>query len=413
MLYFNVAILLLCLDFLIKNTMYRSKSAGYVVLMFAGCIKIAVAADWKLEGTLGQALQYNDNIALNAQKEPVFGYVLTPGLRVQSNGQVFDLSLKGEGDIRIYDDSRWNCENYKITLANRYRSNGGRSIFELNGDYSRTCTLVQQLTDTGLLLPRTQSESYHIAPSWTWRWTPVDRVDINTSYSRQSYTAPKIFPGGVSPLSNNDTFNITIGETHDWSKRLLSKGSVFFTNTDFSGAQNSNQNYFGFQFGVNYLISRRWSVNVEGGPQWINSNAHWPGTSSERADSMMLGGMGRIDLIYKGQSHDFLFNISSSASPSSLGRLQQYTSVGIKYNHRITKRLMLDLKGNFLHSQSLAKQGLGFDRNYFVASIGLLWEPVKHWQLKGEYNYQQQEYKQENIIEAESNNVTLSLNYYF
>lgn len=394
--------------------MFRSKkTTGLTILIFAGCGEISAAADWELDGTLGQALQYSDNISLSARKASVFGYVLAPALQVQRKSQVLDLSLRGQGDIRIYDDSRWDCENYNIALLSSYRSSS-RSSFKLEGDYNRTCTLVQQLTDTGLLIPKSQGESYRVVPSWTWRWTPLDKIDIKTSYSRQSYITPSTF-GSINPLSGNEAFGFAIKETHAWSPRLLLNGSVFFTNARFTrGDQRTSQNSFGFQFGGNYRISNRWSINVEGGPQWVDSGAFGSSASSEQhSGSIILGGIGVANLSYTGQRYDVSFNISSSAMPSGFGQLQQYTSVGIDYKYKFTRHLLFDAKGKFLHSQPIVNSNAGIKRSYVDASIGLLWEPIKNLGLRGEYIYRWQEYNRGRRIDAYSNNIMLSLNYYF
>jgi hypothetical protein len=400
--------------FCFKNKMFRSKIAGLAVLICFGCSKISTAADWELDGTLGQALQYNDNISLSTQRTAVFGYILAPALQVQRKGQVLDLSLRGQGDIRIYDESRWNCENYGVALSSSYRSSG-RSTFKLDGNYNRTCTLVQQLTDTGLLIPKSESENYRVLPSWAWQWTPVDRININASYSKQSYTtATSSNFNGISPLSDNETFGFAVQENHSWSPRLLLSGSVFFANTQFTrGEQRTHQNSFGFQLGGKYKISERWVINVEGGPQWIDSNASRSSDLSERGSSITLGGIGKAELSYKGQIYDVSFNISSSAMPSGFGQLQQYSSAGINYKYKFTKNLLLDARGEFLHSQPIGNDNLGVDRNYLHTSIGLLWEPIRHWMLRGEYNYRWQEYNRERRIEAYSNDIILSLNYEF
>ena len=56
-----------------------------LVLACIGFGKDVAAAEWALKGSLGQQLQYNDNIALSTiRKDSVVGYLLTPSLQAST-----------------------------------------------------------------------------------------------------------------------------------------------------------------------------------------------------------------------------------------------------------------------------------------------------------------------------------------
>lgn len=144
---------------------YDRKTALFI-LACIGFGEDAAAAEWALKGTLEQALQYNDNIALSTtQKASVAGYLLTPTLQASRKTKVLDIGFTEQGDIRRYDDSRWDCDAYNLNTDNNYRTK--RSVFSLSGGYAVSCSYNQQIEDTGLLVPSSQAISYRLAPSWT------------------------------------------------------------------------------------------------------------------------------------------------------------------------------------------------------------------------------------------------------
>ena len=123
-----------------------------LVLACIGCGKDVAAAEWALKGSLGQQLQYNDNIALSTiRKDSVIGYLLTPSLQATRKTGVLDIGFQGQGDIRRYDDSRWDCDNYNLGLNNDYRTK--RSVFGLSGGYSVSCSYSQQIRIQDYLCP--------------------------------------------------------------------------------------------------------------------------------------------------------------------------------------------------------------------------------------------------------------------
>jgi len=103
--------------------MYRNQSIALLVLACIVPGKDVAAAEWALKGSLDQQLLYNDNISLSTiRKESVAGYHLAPSLQATRKTGSLDVGLEGQGDIRRYDDSRWDCNNYNLGSNNGYRA---------------------------------------------------------------------------------------------------------------------------------------------------------------------------------------------------------------------------------------------------------------------------------------------------
>jgi hypothetical protein len=384
------------------------------------------AAEWTLKGSLGQQLQYNDNISLSTiRKNSVVGYLFTPGAQATRKSEALDISFDGQGDIRRYNDSRWNCDNYSLNSNNAYRTKS--NIFSLSGGYGVSCSYSQQITDTGLLLPNSQSENYRLAPSWAWQWTPLDRLLLDASYSKTSYSNPLsniVSNNGNSSLSftGNDTYSVSLGDSHVWSKRLSLNGKLYFSNTQYTGQNALTQKLYGLQLGSIYSVNHLWTINTSAGPRWVDTQQSSNVATIEQNPSLSLGYVADISLSYASRLSQFSSGFSNSVNPSSIGQTLQTQSVFANYSYHLADHILLDMTSNFTHSQSIGGQSTvnsfsQFNRSYFTASPAISWEVTKNWNLKGSYIYRWQEYKQDKNVPnlytgtVDSNILMLSLGY--
>ncbi|MGJ0484008.1 MAG: hypothetical protein ACR65R_05665 [Methylomicrobium sp.] len=412
--------------------MHYVRRIGLFVLASSVCGKNVGAAEWELAGTLGQQLQYNDNIAFSSiRKDSVFGYLLAPELHASRKTADLDLVIQGRGDIRRYTDPIWDCESFSTGANSAYRTN--RSTFGLNGGYGTSCTYVQQITDTGLIVPNNRAKNYHVAPSWTWQWTARDQLMLDTSYSKTSYSTSQngiASSNNSSFFSGNDTYTVSLGGNHEWNRRLSFDGKLYFSDIQYTGSSNSTQNLYGFQLGGNYKIDRLWTIAANAGPVWIDTQAgsNEASSSSVQSSSLSLDSTANINLNYNGQLTKFSTGYSKAVSPSALGQALQTQSFFASYSYSLTRHLMLDLSSNYLISNSTGNNSIvnsnsQFNRDYFTVTTGITWDIAKHWQLTGSYAYRWQDYQQDQNVQningltnfntgkSKSNLVMLFLNY--
>ena len=403
---------------------YDRKTALFV-LVCIGFGKDIAAAEWLLKGSLEQALQYNDNIALSSiQDVPVSGYLLTPSLQASRKTEALDIGFTGQGDIRRYDDSRWDCDAYNLSSDNSYRTK--RSVFSLNGGYASSCSYNQQIKDTGLLAPNSQAINYRLAPSWTWQWTSRNQLILNTSYSKTSYnnSLGSVEPSAGLSFSGNDTYSINLGGNHEWSKRLSLNEKLHFSNIQYTESSASTQNLFGFQLGANYKINRYWTVKVAGGPLWVDTRQKSNGVRSGQPSLLSLGSVANINLSYDGQLTKFSTGYSNSVDPSAIGQTLQTHSIVANYSYRLSQHVSLDLSSSYTRSESIGGQSSDnlsnqFNRSYFTVVPSIVWKFAKNWELKGSYVYRRQDYPQDSNLQnlntgtSASNAVMLSLGYFW
>jgi len=399
-----------------------------LALLALSCIvfgKDVAAAEWALKGSLGQQLQYNDNIALSPEKEPVVGYLLTPSLQATRKTGVLDIAFQGQGLISRYNDSRWNCDNYNLGLNNGYRTK--RSIFSLSGGYAVSCSYAQQIKQTGILVPNNQSVNYQLAPSWTWQWTSRDQLILGTSYSKTSFSNstsgdPISTGGSSSNFSGNDTYTVNLGWNHVWSRRISLNGKLNFSNVQYTGSNASTQNLFGFQLGGNYAINHNWLISASGGPIWVDETQQGSDRfSSGQNSSLSLGSVANVNLSYKDRLNQFSTGYSNSVNPSAIGQTLQTHSIFANYSYQLARHLLLNLSSNYTMSKSIGGQSTDnqtnqFDRSYFTGAAGITWELAKNWKLIGSYVYSWQDQQGQNVQNlntgtSDANLVMFSLNY--
>jgi hypothetical protein len=402
--------------------MCRNRNIALLILACIGFGKDVAAAEWALKGSLDQGLQYNDNIAFSAiRKNSVVGYLLTPILEATRKTEVLDIGFKGQGNIRRYDDSRWDCNNYNLGLNNEYRTE--RSVFSLNGRYGVSCSYTQQIEDTGLLVPSTQSTNYKVAPSWTWQWTSLDQLVLNPSYSKTSYSnSPSNFVSNPNlSFRGNETYSVNLGGNHKWSRRLTLNEKLLFSNIQYTGSDTSTQNLFGFRLGADYEIDPNWAVSASGGPMWVDTQLGSDGITTRQNPPLSVGSVAAIHLKYDDELTQFSTGFTNSINPSAIGQTLQTSSIFANYSYRLTRHLLLGITSNYSRSKSIGQSSdtltNQFHRNYYTVAPGVTWDLAKSWQLKGSYVYKWQNYQQDNNFQnlnkgtSDSNVVMLSLDY--
>lgn len=399
--------------------MYRRRAIVWLALACAGTG--TKASEWvEVKGSLGQQVLYDDNIQLNAnQKQPVFGYMLTPSAQLSHNTETFDIGLNAQGNIRRYDQSRWDCENYTLGLNSQYKTR--RNVFAMTGGYGVSCAYAQQAQQTGVVIPGAQATSYNLTPSWSWQWTPRSQLNLGATYTKLSYgggSASAAAGTGSTGYKDYDSYTINLGLSHAWSRDLSLNGGVYFMNNQYAGATGSTQTLYGFQLGGSYVISQNWTANVEGGLRHANIQQNTVLGALSTANSSSLGTTANINVSYNDRLNNFSTGYSNMATPSSIGQTLQTQTVYANYSYQLARHLSWKTNGSFSDSQLIASPSAiatanassAYNRDYFTATTALVWEFARGWMLTGSYAYRWQKVKQQ-ANSADSNAVMLSLNY--
>lgn len=383
-------------------------------------MRMVTADQWKIAGTLEQGLEFDDNIGLRVDATPAFGYLMRPSFQADWSTPFAHLGVNGRGDIRRYDDSIWDCDNFSLGADHRYTR--PRHALSVAGNYARSCSYSQQANDTGILLPNNQSDSFDLSPTWVWQITRRDRVSVSPNYSqtRFSNTGVGLFGQVAINYRNNKSYGVSVSEQHQWDRRLSSSLDLSFSHSEFGGSGaalsqgTSSQDVFGFQIGAQYALSRAWSINAGGGGRWVSS----PGD----AGGLSFGQTANVAVNYKGRRDSYSLTYSKSVSPSSFGQIQDISSLGMKYGYEFNRELSVSVNGSYSENQPVGLSQLGQPkRDYYEASVELAWKFSRDWRLSAKYRYRMQDYatSANNRSDAllggmrDSNAITLQINYHW
>ena len=410
----------------LMRVVHCRKKIGVFVLFCMWFCKSATASDWvdsvsdwlNVKASLVQQLQYNYNMTLSSTK-PVatFGYFLNPSLQAIHTSESFNISVNALGNIKRYDNSLYDCENYTVGLNSQYKTH--RSVFKMTGTYGISCAYSTQAQETGVIIPGIQSTNINLAPTWLWQWTPLSQVNLGVIYTNRSYSSDASSTTGISstkPTSyqNYDSYTINLGLNHTWDRDLSLNGGLYFMHSQYLGSTPSTQQSLGLQLGGQYAISQHWSANFSAGIRRTEIQSNSAGTSSV-PNSSSMSPLGNASLIYNSNPSMFSIGYSNTLMPSALGQTLQNQSIFAKYSYRITPHLLLNLNSMALQSQSIGGQSTAgttvgnYNRETFSNTVAVVWEFARNWQLKGSYLYRWQ--KMQGEASVESNTVMLSLNY--
>jgi len=391
-------------------------------LVWGAFVPIAVADEWKLTGSLDQKLEYDDNINLNVDPSAVSGYLMTPTLGVEWNTAAMTIGVTGRGDIRRYDDKQWDCETFSLSTNQQYLQK--TSAFSVAGNYSRSCSYSDQLSDTGVIVPDNQSETYSLSPSWTWQWSALDQISISPSYSQTIYSSTGTRNGTETTNSNlqdNTTYSLNLSESHSWTRRLNSSASFFVSRNEFGDSSNvSKQNSFGFQISTEYNITRMWSANIGAGLNWVQSPSNLNVNNSSN-DSLLRTEIFNAGLDYSDRRINFALDLSRRNSPSASGQITEYSTFNVNYSYEMSREWSFNIDGSMTKNESIGQSAfqISSDRTYYTATIGVTWDFDKEWRLSTSYRYRRQEFTQSGIAQTingqestnDSNTLMINLNY--
>jgi len=386
-------------------------------LLWSIFVPIAVADEWKITGALDQSVEYDDNIDMKVEPTPVFGYLMHPSFGVEWNTAVIKLGMTGRGDIRRYDDKQWDCDTFSLGMDQQYLQK--TSVFSVTGNYSRSCSYTDQLSDTGVIEPDNESETYSLSPSWSWQWSALDRISISPSYSQTVYSSTGTIN---SNFQDNKTYSLNISESHSWTRRLNSSASFFVSRSEFGSSENiSIQNSFGFQISTDYNITRMWTANIGGGLNWVKSPSNSNVFTNSNDDELLRTELFNFGLNYSGRRMNYAIDYSRSNRPSASGQITEYNEVNVNYSYEISREWSFNVDASMNKNQSIGQSvfQISSDRTYYTASVGVTWDFDKEWRISTSYRYRHQQFTSSGVAQiingqeriSDSNTLMVNLNY--
>ncbi len=382
------------------------RNAPYVLYLALAAIVPTVgayAAEWSVESSADLTGQFDDNIRLSAtDKQSVFGAIFQPRVNVRRRSPIWDLNFKADLRIARYtEDSTLNSEDPRLLLDSRYRTQRGE--FQLDGEASRTSTLITEEADTGNFTTTTERNLFRLAPSWSYRVTELDTISIGAGWTEAIFESDAL----------NDYRNLAANV--GWARQVTEADvvSVNFIADRFESmaAVDLQSTAFTALAGWEHTFSERLTTSVAAGPQYFMTDVLVPGGGLQTEEDSTVGYRINASVDYRlselttvGASVDHQIEPTSSGSPLQRNRFE------VNARHQFQPRLSSSLRIFFQQDSNPTDDvTVDRDRNYISVEPRLTWALAQNWDLTGSYRFRTQE--TDSADRAYSNAVFVTVTY--
>jgi hypothetical protein len=397
--------------------MSRAKSFIVVILCF-GCHSVVHGAEWSINTAVKQDLSYDDNVFMTEDKEGSMAYKIIPVLNFLHKTDVSEVKAYASYGTQYYEGvAGLNQDLQDYGVNGNYSTE--RATWVLASNFNVAPARNTAVQDSGIFASTAQKTSWSIAPSFSYKLTELDSLQLSPSYSETTYS--------TNEFSSNKNQNINLGWQRQWTKRYINVISVFYLHNEFG---NSNQitgrnqvrinpgisgnggtyDSYGVNFSNKYLWSEKWELNgVIGVQQTASETSSFIGLVQK---SSSVGFLTDSNISYKGENLSAQLFLQRSLVPSSQGQLQDLSSVGLNINYKITERIWADFSSGYQLSKFEAtstRARNNTSRQNINLNPSINWNITRDWTLSGSYRYRIQ--LSENQDAVDSNLFMLSVNY--
>ncbi len=405
-------------------------------------------SEWSVKGFVDQNLSYDDNVCMRPDEQLVdrqcqsrlpsrsgsqgfqtrrgsFKYMIIPVITFQHKTDVSDVAASASYGTQLYSDMvgfDQDIQNYDIRSSFRTE----KFVWGLGADYSITPSRNSASINSGVYSNNSNQNTWRISPSATYKIDEINNLVLTPTYSETSYTQSANGQGSqAGGFSNNRAFNIDLAWNRLWNTRYLTGLSFFYSTFESQvplvtrqGTRSDPTTFdtFGINFSNTYTLSDHWTlVGVIGGryteSKYLNNNHN------------SFGFLADASVNYAGENFAARLHFNRSLIPSSLGLLQEQTSISFNSSYKIRERLSTNFTTNYTETTSVSSSNGNANnqgtRKYLVIEPSVTWQLARDWSLGGSYRYRLQDGQIGGISgisgittgEADSNLFMLSIKY--
>lgn len=384
---------------------------------------ISQGAEWSLTGNVNQSLSYDDNVLMRVNPQGSFMYRVIPTLTFQHQTDVSEIHARALYGTQVYTDLEGfdqDIQNYG--LGGKYKTEN--FDWGLNSNFSITPTRNTAVQNSGIFNNNSNSNTWSVSPFISYKIDELNSLTLTPSYSETTYTSSNSTTTNPSIVNsnfrNNNTFNVNLAWQRLWTERYSSGLSLFYSRFDSQQQQGvnggtafaSNFDSVGINFSNSYLWSEKWKLIGNIGTRHTESKN---GTTTNSSFGFLMD----AGVNYTGEKFTSGLHFNRSLVPSSIGQLQEQTSVGLNFNYQFIERLSGSFNANYQES-SFVTSGTSSTRKNIVIQPSLTWQMSPEWTLGGSYRYRLQDglftnNNNPNAVDpnavAESNLFMLTINY--
>jgi opacity protein-like surface antigen len=331
----------------------------------------AGAAEWTVEPRIAQELGYDDNIALDTERDDSGGFVSSTraGVRLGGRSPVLDLRLDAALTYNDYRQADQGSSDAEEARAEAIR-HGQRTDAGLILGFRRDSEIIDFLDDTGER-QRTNNPryTYWATPYVTHKATPRDRLDAALSWRRRDGGDDGDRVLGTDSGVDFTTWSGNAGWRRSATRRTTLGLDLYGSYYDSSRQESviGSPRLF-----VGYRYAERVDLSLAAGPGVARTETDEPG--GRRSDTQLTYTLDGIATLRLGPVTTLVANASHYLEPSSDdGEVRRTGRLNVALSHRLAPRLRLDAAGLGQQQSGVSGAG-GDDRTFVQASAGLAYE---------------------------------------
>ncbi len=374
------------------------------------------AAQWKIDGKLDQYVGYDDNVFLRTDSDPngVEGsliYLITPTLFLSRLSQNWDIQADLSYGYQWYFDvanGDLDQDRQNYNLSTEYRTE--RQTYGIKGGYKKLPNRYSAAEDTGIFDATTKT-TWHIGPSWAYKLSEKDSLNLSADYSENTYSTDIFRP--------NTNITAKVSWARNWTERLLVSVDALYYYYDSDTTQSLQNVFTSNNYGVtltgDYKLSEQWGFLGHLGAYLSDADATNTITNTKTTDTS-VGPLADLQVKYTGEIFTAALDAGVALKPNGNGGgLRQQVTTGLIVDYKITERLTAGMNLRYYQTE-LATSNVGpininDDRQNIDVTPTLTYALTRDWLVSASYRYRWQD--RTNLVNgtADSNLVYLTVQY--
>ncbi|MGB8992824.1 MAG: outer membrane beta-barrel protein [Desulfobaccales bacterium] len=365
--------------------------AALAIILALWTPNLAAAADWSVVPTITQRSEFNSNLNFTStNKISDYIFSLQPAADFNYTTEISQL----QGHVGL-NGMHYITQSELDHIDQNYQINGRYQVLDrvnlsLTSFYINDTTLQQELMTSGLVMSRSQRQSFGLGPGVTYNLTERLLATASYSFNRVLYAAPQYTDYTNHQVGLNFTYLLKNEKTTLISNNIVRESL-------YAGGNDSKT--IGIYFGATHKLTERWDVSAMSGANisFYSFNTQVLDLSQFpffiRLKTQQVNSSGVTPYINLSTRYQWTNKLNVSAafsvdqSPSAYGAIYEVDQFSLSCAYNFTERLSGSLSGGYsLSNQS--SQNVSSEYNYYNLSPTLTYQITENLSVSPGYNFQ-------------------------
>lgn len=365
--------------------------AALAIILALWTPNLAAAADWSVVPTITQRSEFNSNLNFTSAS-PISDYIfsLQPAADFNYTTEISQL----QGHVGL-NGMHYITQSQLDHIDQNYQINGRYQVLDrvnlsLTSSYINDTTLLQELLTSGLVIGRTQRQSFGLGPGVTYNLTERLLATASYNFNRVLYAAPQYTDYTNHQVGLNFTYLLKNEKTTLISNNIVRESL-------YAGGNDSKT--IGIYLGATHKLTERWDVSAMSGANinFYSFNTQVLDLSQFpffiRLKTQQVNSSGVTPYFNLSTRYQWTNKLSASAGfsvdqqPSAYGAIYEVDQLSLSCTYNFTERLSGGLSAGYsLSNQS--SQTVSSEYNYYNFSPTLTYQITENLSVSPGYNFQ-------------------------